>query len=150
MRKINALLKANKTPNNQFNKLVVEAEKHLDLQQFWQAAVPQAISISSHVGYLKNQTLTVYAHNNSVAAKIKLISASLLTQLQNLQKTDPFYKPYKLTGIMVKVQVKSNKMPKNSAQRIISRRAAATIRELANELGEGALAEKLHKLANNA
>ena len=150
MRKINALLKANNATNNQFNKLVAEADKHLDLQQFWQAVAPQAISASSHVGALKNQTLTVYAHNNSVAAKIKLTSASLLTQLQNLQKTDPFYKPYKLTGIMVKVQVKSHKMPKNSAPRIISRRAANTIRKLANDLGEGALAEKLHKLANTA
>ena len=150
MRKINALLKANKTSNNQFDKLVAEADKHLDLQQFWQAAAPQAIAVSSHVGFLKNQTLTVYAHNNSVAAKIKLTSSSLLTQLQNLQKTDPFYKPYKLTGIMVKVQVKSQKMPKYSAPRIISRRAAATLRKLADDLGDSALAEKLHKLANNA
>lgn len=149
MRKINTLLKANTTANNQFNKLVTEADKHLDLQQFWQAAAPQAIAISSHVGFIKNQTLIVYAHNNSVAAKIKLTSASLLTQLQNLQKTDPFYKPHKLTGIMVKVQVKSHKMPKNSAHRTISQRAANTIRTLANDLGEGALAEKLHKLANN-
>ncbi|MFV1921634.1 MAG: DciA family protein [Methylotenera sp.] len=150
MRKINALLKANKTSNNQFNKLVAEADKHLDLQQFWQSAAPQAITVSSHVGFIKNQTLTVYAHNNSVAAKIKLTSASLLTQLQNLQKTDPFYKPYKLTGIMVKVQVKSQKTPKYSAPRIVSRRAAATLRKLANDLGDSPLAEKLHKLANNA
>lgn len=150
MRKINALLKANNTPNGQFNKLVAEADKHLDLQQFWQAVAPKAIATLSHVGSLKNQTLTVYAHNNSVATKIKLTSASLLTQLQNLQKTDAFYKPYKLTGIMVKVQVKSHKMPKNSAPRIMSRRAATTLRKLADDLGDSLLAEKLHKLANNA
>ncbi|MGJ8619030.1 MAG: DciA family protein [Methylophilaceae bacterium] len=149
MRKINALLKANNNPDNQFSKLVAGADKHLDLQQFWQAAAPQAIAISSHAGYLKNQILTVYAHNNSVAAKIKLTSASLLTQLQNLQKTDSFYKPYKLTGIMVKVQVKSQKMPKNSAPRTISRRAATTLVKFADNLGDSTLADKLRKLANN-
>lgn len=151
MRKINALLNTNNSKsNNQFNALVAQANKHLNLQQFWQAAAPLAISNLSTVGHLKNELLTIYAHNNSVAAKIKLTSASLLTQLQNLQKTDPFYKLCKVTVINVKVQVKSNQMPKSSAQRTLSRDAATTLRNLANNLGDTSLADKLNKLADNA
>jgi Dna[CI] antecedent DciA-like protein len=151
MRKINALLNTNNSKtNNQFNALVAQANKHLNLQQFWQAAAPLAISNLSTVGHLKNELLTIYAHNNSVAAKIKLTSASLLTQLQNLQKTDPFYKLCKVTVINVKVQVKSKQMPKSSAQRTLSRDAATTLRNLANNLGDTSLADKLNKLADNA
>lgn len=151
MRKINALLNTNNSKtNNQFNALVVQANKHLNLQQFWQAAAPLAISNLSTVGHLKNELLTIYAHNNSVAAKIKLTSASLLTQLQNLQKIDPFYKLCKVTAINVKVQVKSKQMPKSSAQRTLSRDAATTLRNLANNLGDTSLADKLNKLADNA
>ena len=151
MRKINALLNTNNSKtNNQFNALVAQANKHLNLQQFWQAAAPLAISNLSTVGHLKNELLTIYAHNNSVAAKIKLTSASLLTQLQNLQKIDPFYKLCKVTAINVKVQVKSKQMPKSSAQRTLSRDAATTLRNLANNLGDTSLADKLNKLADNA
>ncbi len=151
MRKINALLNTSHGKNkSQFSTLVTQANMHLNLQQFWQAAAPQAISHLSTVGSLKNERLTIYAHNNSVAAKIKLTSASLLTQLQNLQKTDPFYKLCKVTVINVKVQVKSQHMPKSSAQRTLSRDAATTLRKLANDLGDSSLADKLNKLADHS
>ena len=150
MRKINAFLKTNKNTDNQFNKLVAKADTHLNLQQFWQAATPQAISQLSTIGSLSNETLTVYAHNNSVAAKIKLTSTSLLTQLQHLQKNDPFYKPYKVTGIKVKVQVKSQQKPATIEPRTLSRGAATTLRKLANDLGDTSLSDKLNKLADNA
>jgi hypothetical protein len=151
MRKINALLNTNSgKTNRQFNALVAQANMHLNLQQFWQAAAPQAISNLSSVGHLKNELLTIYAYNNSVATKIKLTSASLLTQLQNLQKEDPFYKHCKVTGIKVKVQVKSQKTPKSSAQRTLSHDAATTLRRLANDLGDTTLADKLNKLADKS
>lgn len=151
MRKINTLLNASKgKTNSQFNTLVAQANLHLNLQQFWQAAAPQAISHLSTVGHLKNELLTVYAHNNSAAAKIKLTSASLLTQLQNLQKTDPFYKQCKVTGINVKVQVKSQQKRATSVPRTLSRSAATTLRKLAHTLGDTTLADKLNKLADQS
>ena len=151
MRKINALLNTtNGKANTQFNTLVTQANAHLNLQQFWQAVAPQAISTLSTVGHLKNETLTIYAYNNSVAAKIKLTSGSLLTQLQNLQKTDPFYKPCNVTGIRVKVQVKSQQKVATPAPRTLSSGAATTLRNLAKDLGDTTLADKLNKLADNA
>lgn len=151
MRKINALLKSNDSKSdNQFNELVAQANVHLNLQQFWEAAAPQAISKLSTVGQLNNTNLTIYAHNNSVAAKIKLTSASLLTQLQNLQKNDPFYKQCKVTRISVKVQVKSQQKPTSIEPRTLSSGAATTLRKLADELGDTSLADKLNKLADKA
>jgi hypothetical protein len=151
MRKINTLLNNNNgKTNNQFNTLVAEANAHLNLQQFWQAAAPVAISKLSSAGNLKNEVLTVYAYNNSVAAKIKLTSTSLLTQLQNLQKTDPFYNRFKVTGIKVKVQVKSQQKPATIEPRTLSSGAATTLRKLAAELGDTTLADKLNKLADNS
>ena len=151
MRKINALLNTNNSKTNkQFNMLVAQANAHLNLQQFWEAAAPRAISKLSSVGNINNEKLTVYAHNNSVAAKIKLTSTSLLTQLQNLQKTDPFYKHCKVTGIKVKVQVKSQQKLASVEPRTLSRGAATTLRKLAADLGDTTLADKLNKLADNS
>ena len=151
MHKINNLFSAtSKKSNDAFNKLVSQANKHLDLQQFWQAATPKVIGQSSFAGSLNNGLLSIFAHNNSVAAKIKLTSASLLTQLQNLQKNDPFYKLYKVTGIKVKVQVKSQEKHATIEPRSISSSAAATLRKSAASLGDSSLADKLNKIADNA
>ena len=81
MQKINALFNKNKSDSdNQFNRLVAQADAHLNLQQFWQAIAPGAISQSSSASSLKNGLLTIYAHNSGVATKIKLTNASLLTE----------------------------------------------------------------------
>jgi hypothetical protein len=151
MQKINALLNKNKSESdNQFNRLVAQTDAHLRLQQFWQAIAPIAISQSSFASSLNDGLLTIYAHNSGVATKIKLTSASLLTQLQNLQKEDPLYKLCKVTAIKVKVQVKSEQKRLKPTPRTISSGAATTLRKLALELGDSTLADKLNKLADNA
>lgn len=151
MQKINKLFaKSDKKTDNQFDKLVMHANKHLDLQQFWQVVAPKAIAKSSSAASLNNGLLLVFAYNNSVAAKVKLTSVSLLSQLQNLQKTDPIYKQYKVTGISVKVQVKSQEKLATIEPRTLSSGAAATLRKLASDLGDSPLAEKLKKIAANS
>ena len=146
MRKINALLKEN--TDSQFNTLAKQANAHLNLRQFWEAIAPQILSQHSFAGNLINGQLTIYAYNASVAAKIKLTSASLLTQLQNLQKTDPFYRECKVTAITVKVQVKSQPKPIAKVPRKLSNQASASLKNLAEQLGDSVLADKLKKLAS--
>jgi hypothetical protein len=151
MQKINALFNKNKSDSdNQFNRLVAQADAHLNLQQFWQAIAPGAISQSSSASSLKNGLLTIYAHNSGVATKIKLTNASLLTQLQILQKEDPVYKHCKVTGIKVKVQVKSQQKQVIHEPRTLSSSAATTLRKLAKDIGDSPLADKLNHLADNA
>ena len=150
MQKINNLFaKKDKKTDNQFDQLIVHANKHLDLQHFWRTIAPNAIGQSMSTASLTNGQFLNCAYNNSVAAKIKLTNASLLTQLQNLQKKDPHYKQYKVTGISVKVQVKSQEKRATIAPRTLSSGAAKTLRELATTLGNSPLAEKLNKIDNN-
>ena len=146
MRKINALFKEN--TENQFSNLTKQANAHLNLRQFWHAIAPSLLSQNSFAGSLKNGLLTIYACNPSVATKIKLSSASLLTQLQNLQKTEAFYRECKVTSIAVKVQVKSQARPKTNVPRKLSKESATRLNKLASQLGESSLSEKLKILAN--
>ncbi len=148
---MNALLNQNKSEsNNQLNRLVAQTDAHLNLQQLWQAIAPLAISQSSFASQIKDGLLTVYAHNSGVATKIKLTSASLLTQLQNLQTKEPIYNHSKVTGIEVKVQVKSEQKRVKPSPRKISSNAAITLRKLALTLGDSRLADQLNHLADNA
>jgi hypothetical protein len=148
MRKIKLLLnEKNSNKSNQFNKLISQASQHLNLQDFWRAATPKKLSDASFVGRLNNGELSIYTNSAAVATKIKLISGSLLTQLQNLQKEDPHYKEYQVTGIRVKVQVKSQQKRATIEPKRISSDAAATLKKLTNKLGDTALAKQLNKLA---
>ena len=61
-------------------------EKTLMLQkinQFWLQNLPENLKPCSMVGDLNKGVLTVFATQNAVAAKIKLMTASLLIQLKN-------------------------------------------------------------------
>ncbi len=154
MRKISTLFSANnastsnRAADSQFSHLSKQASAHLNLRQFWEAIAPKMLSQHSFAGNLNNGQLTIYAYNASVAAKIKLTSASLLTQLQNLAISDPFYKECKVTAITVKVQVKSQPKPILKAPRTLSNQASASLKTLAEQLGDSALAEKLKHLAS--
>ena len=145
MRKINALINGNS--NDQFSNLAKQASAHLNLRQFWEAIAPKILSDNSFAGSLNNGQLTIYAYNASVAAKIKLTSAMLLTQLQNLQKSDAFYRECKVTAITVKVQVKSQPKPIAKVPRKLSNRASNSLSNLAEQLGDSTLSDKIRKLA---
>lgn len=151
MKKINVFIHAERTKNDDsFKQLLNQGQAHVMLQDFWQAATPESISHHSFASGLDKGILTVLAFNNAVAAKIRLSSASLLTQLHKLQKTKPTFYQYKLTAIKVKVQVKSQQSRVSVTKRTISGRAAATLRALADDLGDSPLAEKLNQLADKA
>jgi hypothetical protein len=144
MRKIDTLL----NHNSQLSALTKNVQSHQLLQKFWVAASPQMLSNSSFVGSLVNGQLTVYAHSAIVANKIKLTIANLLTQLQNLQQSNPNFRECKVTAIMVKVQVKSH--PKTPAKRVrkLSKNAADSLKKLALDLGDSALSNRLNSLAS--
>jgi hypothetical protein len=153
MRKINALF----SENSELKNLAKNVQTHQYLQQFWQAAAPKIISQNSFASSLINGQLTLYADSAIVANKIKLTQASLLTQLQNLQKTNPknnpMYRECKVTSIVVKVQVKSRPKPNIKAPRRLSYNASNSLKNLADDLlaknkGESPLATKLNILAS--
>jgi hypothetical protein len=149
MRKINTLF----SNNSQLSVLDKNLQLHQQLQQLWQAAAPVILSTNSFASNLVNGQLTVYADSAIVASKIKLTQASLLTQLQNLQKIDPKLSDCKVTAIVVKVQVKSRPKPVIKTPRQLSPSAASSLKTLADDLlarnkGESPLALKLKALAS--
>jgi hypothetical protein len=148
MRKINTLFSDYST----LGALAKNVQAHQNLQQLWQAATPNLLSQNSFASSLSNGQLTIYANSSIVASKIKLTQASLLTQLQNLQLSDPLFRECKVTAISVKVQVKSRPKPIIKTPRKLSINAANSLKNLAENLllenkGESVLAAKLNHLA---
>ena len=151
MRKINSLFAA----NNQLELLTKNVQAHQQLQQLWQVAAPQILAQASFASNLTDGQLTVYADSAIVANKIKLTHASLLTQLENLQKNNLKFRECKVTAIVVKVQVKSRPKAIVKTPRTLSSDAANNLKMFAQELliknkGESSLATKLNLLASKA
>ena len=146
MRKINNLLSDN-SELSAFNKSV---QAHQHLQQFWLAAAPKIITENSFASSLTDGQLIVLANSAIVANKIKLTHASLLTQLQNLQLSSQLFRECKVTAIVVKVQVKSRPKVIIKAPRQLSAHASNSLKQLANDLGDSTLANKLNSLASKS
>ncbi len=144
MRKINTLF----SENSQLDAIAKNVQAHQLLQQLWQAAVPTIVSQNSTASSLNNGQLTVFADSAMVVNKIKLTQASLLTQLQNLQKHTPLFRECKVTAISVKVQVKSRPKLIIKTPRKLSAHAASSLKTLATDLGDSPLASKLNTLAS--
>lgn len=149
MRKINTLISG----HNTLGALAQNVQAHQLLQQFWQDATAKMLSQNSIVSGLNNGQLTVYADSAIVANKIKLTQASLLTQLQNLQKNNPLFRECKVTAISVKVQVKSRQKTVIKTSRKLSNNASNSLKNFAENLlsehkGDSPLAEKLKHLAS--
>jgi hypothetical protein len=147
MRKINALFSENRELNQLAQNLAKNVQVHQNLQQLWHAAAPKLLSQNSFASSLNSGHLTIYADSAMLASKIKLTQASLLKQLQNLQISDPLFRECKVTAISVKVQVKSRPKPIIKTPRMLSKHAASSLKNLADTLGDSALATKLNALA---
>lgn len=151
MRKINALFNQTQpSDNSQLSQLTKNVQAHQVLQQLWLTASPTMLGNNSFASNLSNGQLSILADSAIVANKIKLTQASLLTQLQNLQKIDPLFRECKVTSISVKVQVKSRPKTFIKAPRKLSNKASNSIKQLAENLGDSPLAVKLNNLASKA
>lgn len=149
MKKINSLFSDSQfNPHNQLNQLAKKAQSHQLLQQFWAAVADQLIIQHTFVGSIINGQLTIYASSAIVASKIKLIQTKLLTQLQHLQQTKATFRECKVTAIVVKVQVKSTLKPAVKVPRKLTKNAADSLKNLAENLGDSALSAQLKSLAN--
>ena len=111
-------------------------------QKIWEAIAPENLAKYSHAGSIKNGQFTVVAHNNAVAAKIKLFIPSLLIQLEKQE--------CEVTAIRLKVQVKSTPQAKPKAIKKLSGKAAEHLNSLADSLTGTELGDALAKLAQKA
>lgn len=111
-------------------------------EAIWQAIAPDNLAALSHAINLKNQKLIITTPHNAVAAKIKLLTPALLS---NLKKQE-----YEVTAIQVKVQVKSEAPVTTKIPKKISAHAASNLKTLASKLQGTPLGEALRKLADKS
>lgn len=135
MRRISTFI----TDNTELGSLTDKAQKLSDLQHLWRSAIDEPLRSLTQAGDIQHKRLTVYASNGTVAAKVKLILPSLLTQLQK--------RGLEVTAIRVQVQVQSSPQKPPKTPRKLSKLAATELQQLAGELQGSPLAEVLNKLA---
>jgi hypothetical protein len=111
-------------------------------QQIWEAVAPENLAQFSHASSIKTGLFTIIAHNNAVAAKIKLFIPSLLIQLEKQE--------CEVTAIRVKVQVKSTPKTKPKPAKKLSLHAVKNLNALAEKVPGTSLADALLKLVKNA
>jgi hypothetical protein len=137
MQRFNTLLK-----HPELNALNTRTQETQAAQKIWEAIVPDYLAKFSRASSIKNKQLNIYADNSVVAAKIKLLSLSLLIQLQK--------QVCEVTAIRVKVQVKSSPQPKLKTPRKLTPAAVSSLKELSVKLTGTALGDALNKLYKSA
>ena len=128
------------------NTAMLEKSQFLQrINAIWLKNLPEYIAPFSAVGDFNKGVLIVFATQNAIAAKIKLLSASLLIQLNNQLKNQGI----EVTAIQVKVQVISPTKPqKIKANRQLSQQTAAQLQRFAETMQGSDLAESLQRLAS--
>jgi hypothetical protein len=119
--------------------LSAQAEHINALQKTWEAAIPPSLKRHCRAGLLTNQRLTVYAASGAIAAKLKLLTSSLLAKLQS--------QGLEVTAIRVEVQVKSEPQQPAKTQRNLSPASAGELERLAATLPDSPLRNSLKRLA---
>ncbi len=135
MQKIGALLKA----QNQLSSLTEQASSLIASQALWLSIVPENLKPYTQAGNIKHKRLTVHADNGAIAARIKMLSPSLLIQLQK--------QGVEVTSIRVQVQVQSNAVKPDKLPRTLSPRSASDVHALAEKLSGTELGDALARLA---
>jgi len=137
MQRFNTLLKQPELI--ELNKRTQESQA---AQKLWGEIAPDNMAQFSHISSIKNNQFTVYANNNAVAAKIKLLIPSLLIKLEK--------QGYEVTAIRVKVQAKSSPLPVPKFRKSLSTEAIHQLQKLEVKLSGTSLGESLAKLLKNA
>ncbi|ROH86358.1 DUF721 domain-containing protein [Pseudomethylobacillus aquaticus] len=111
------------------------------MQAVWKTTVPEALQPYLHVGRLQDHELVVFATNGSVAAKLRLLTPTMLNKLQK--------QGLEVTSIRVRVQVLSASQPSIKPKRTVSTAASRQLQQLAESLGESPLSEVIKRLASH-
>lgn len=139
MQRINAFLK-----NNADLAIISgKAQQLTACRKLWNAVAPDTLKPYTQAGDLNHKRLTVYASNGAVAAKIKLLLPSLLTELQK--------RGLEVTSIRVQVQVQSGLRKTEKPVRTLSYFASTELERLAGQLDtDSPLAAILKKLSSRS
>jgi hypothetical protein len=122
----------------QTSAILAHGQYLLQLQQAWQQALPMALRDTARVGAFDGRTMTIYAKNGAVAAKLKQQQPSLLKKLQGRNI------PVSALHIAVKVEAPPP-APNTGPPRAVTPAGQAQLAALADRLP----ASKLKKAVEN-
>ncbi len=113
-------------------------------QKLWSIKAPTKLVSLSHIGGIRDDILTVYVENSSIASKLKFIESSLLKELnEGIQKEIPYANPIK--SLKIKLVVKNSKvMPPRSKS--FPAQAKSAFENLLSSLEDSPLRHRLIKL----
>jgi len=113
-------------------------------QKLWSIKAPTKLVPLSHIGGIRDDILTVYVENSSIASKLKFIESSLLKELnEGIQKEIPYANPIK--SLKIKLVVKNSKLmlPRSKS---FPAQAKSAFENLLSSLEDSPLRHRLIKL----
>jgi len=120
--------------------LLPQAERLIELRRIYKEIMPQQLLRSSSIVNYKQENVVIFAENNAIAAKIKLLSPRLVNDFSK--------RGLQVTGIRLEVQPRENpaqRPPQKHAQ--LSRAGAESLQALARRLPNSKLKQTLAELA---
>jgi len=120
--------------------LLPQAERLIELRRIYQEIMPQQLLRSSSIVNYKQEKVVIFAENNAIAAKIKLLSPRLVNDFSK--------RGLQITGIRLEVQPQQT-APQEPVQKHarLSHAGAASIGALAKRLPDSKLKQALTDMA---
>jgi len=140
MHKINQIFKQHHTLNH----LLTEADLRAWWQQCWATVSPELAKLSQVLA-VQEGVLVIAAHSGAVASKIKLLEKPLLQKLREIQQNSRKIKGLNLNAIKVKVQVKSQPLPRKKRILAPSQQALTHLESCAAQVNNPALQQALRQ-----
>jgi hypothetical protein len=120
--------------------LLPQAERLIELRRIYREIMPQQLLRSSSIVNYKQETVVIFAENNAIAAKIKLLSPRLVNDFSK--------RGLQVTGIRLEVQ------PREEAQKApapkqakLSAAGAESLEALAKRLPDSKLKQTITEMA---
>jgi len=120
--------------------LLPQAERLIDLRRIYREIMPQQLLRSSSIVNYKQETVVIYAENNAIAAKIKLLSPRLVNDFSK--------RGMQVTGIRAEVQPRET--PRETVvekHAKLSAAGAESLKALAERLPDSKLKQTLTEMA---
>lgn len=120
--------------------LLPQAERLIELRRIYSKLVPQQLLRSSAIVNYKQRTVVIFAENNAVAAKLRLLSPRLVNGFSKFGA--------EVTGIRLEVQPRHETVSATTPKRAkLSRAGAESLEALAKQLPDSKLKYTLALMA---
>jgi hypothetical protein len=120
--------------------LLPQAERLIELRHIYRKLVPQQLLRSSSIVNYKQQKLVIFAENNAIAAKLRLLSPRLINDFSK--------RGVEVTGIRLEVQPRQEPLKETVPKRArLSRAGAESLYALASQLPDSKLKQAVAGMA---